>query len=177
MSELTTVARPYAKAAFDFALEQGALDKWAEMLSFAAAVAQDENIASFLSSSSTVGKTTEVFLGVCGDELDDNAKNFVKVLAENERLPVLPAVSELYQTFRAEHDKEVTVDVKSAVKLLKAQQTALSKALEKRLQRKIKLNCSVDKSIIGGLVIEAGDTVIDGTLRGKLDRLAYALQS
>ncbi|WP_278358111.1 F0F1 ATP synthase subunit delta, partial [Idiomarina abyssalis] len=106
-----------------------------------------------------------------------NAKNFVKVLAENERLPVLPAVSELYQTLRAEHDKEVTVDVKSAVKLLKAQQTALSKALEKRLQRKIKLNCSVDKSIIGGLVIEAGDTVIDGTLRGKLDRLAYALQS
>ena len=176
MSELTTVARPYAKAAFDFALEQGALDKWAEMLSFAAAVAQDETIASFLSSSSTVGKTTEV-LGVCGDELDDNAKNFVKVLAENERLPVLPAVSELYQTLRAEHDKEVTVDVKSAVKLLKAQQTALSKALEKRLQRKIKLNCSVDKSIIGGLVIEAGDTVIDGTLRGKLDRLAYALQS
>ena len=81
------------------------------------------------------------------------------------------------EAFRAEYDKEVTVDVKSATRLLKAQQTELSKALEKRLQRKIKLNCSVDKSIIGGLVIEAGDTVIDGTLRGKLDRLATALQS
>ena len=98
-------------------------------------------------------------------------------MAENERLPALQAVSELYQAFRAEYDKEVTVDVKSATRLLKAQQTELSKALEKRLQRKIKLNCSVDKSIIGGLVIEAGDTVIDGTLRGKLDRLATALQS
>jgi len=177
MSELTTVARPYAKAAFDFALEQGALDKWADMLEFAAVVAKDETMASFLSSSSTVEKTSEVFIGVCGDELDDSAENFIKVLAENERLPALPAVSELYRTFRADYEKEVVVDVKSAVKLLKAQQTALSKALEKRLQRKIKLNCSVDKSILGGLVIEAGDTVIDGTLRGKLDRLAYALQS
>ncbi|WP_404400834.1 F0F1 ATP synthase subunit delta [Idiomarina seosinensis] len=177
MSELTTVARPYAKAAFDFALEQGALDKWADMLEFAAAVAKDERMASFLSSSSTVEKTSKVFIGVCGDELDENAENFIKVLAENERLPALPAVSELYQTFRAEYEKEVVVDVKSAVKLLKAQQTELSKALEKRLQRKIKLNCSVDKSILGGLVIEAGDTVIDGTLRGKLDRLANALQS
>jgi len=177
MSELTTVARPYAKAAFDFALEQGALDKWAEMLEFAAAVAKDETMASFLSSSATVGKTAEVFTGVCGDELDDSAKNFIRVMAENERLTALSAVSELYQTFRAEYEKEVEVDVTSAVKLLKAQQTELSKALEKRLQRKIKLNCSVDKSILGGLVIEAGDTVIDGTLRGKLDRLAYALQS
>lgn len=87
MSELTTVARPYAKAAFDFALEQGALDKWDEMLSFAASVAQDDIIASFLSSSATVGKTTEVFLGVCGDEIDENVKNFLKVMAENERLP------------------------------------------------------------------------------------------
>ena len=108
MSELTTVARPYAKAAFDFALEQGALDKWDEMLSFAASVAQDDIIASFLSSSATVGKTTEVFLGVCGDEIDENVKNFLKVMAENERLPALPAVSELYQAFRAEYDKEVT---------------------------------------------------------------------
>lgn len=177
MSELTTVARPYAKAAFDFALEQGALDQWGEMLEFTAAIATDSTIASFLSSSATVGKTTDVFLGVCGDELDDNGKNFIKVMAENERLPALPAVSELYQAFRADYEKEVTVDVKSAVRLLKAQQTELSKALEKRLQRKIKLNCSVDKSIMGGLIIEAGDTVIDGTLRGKLDRLATALQS
>ena len=177
MSELTTVARPYAKAAFDFALEQGALDKWADMLEFAAVVAKDETVASFLSSSATVGKTAEVFIGVCGDELDDNAKNFVKVLAENERLPALSAVSELYQTFRAEYEKEVEVDVTSAVKLLKAQQTELSKALEQRLQRKIKLNCSVDASMIGGLTIQAGDTVIDGSLRGKLERLAYALQS
>ena len=130
-----------------------------------------------VTSEARVGKTAEVFIGVCGDELDDNAKNFVKVLAENERLPALSAVSELYQTFRAEYEKEVEVDVTSAVKLLKAQQTELSKALEQRLQRKIKLNCSVDKSIIGGLVIKAGDVVIDGTLRGKLDRLAYALQS
>ncbi|MGM0481020.1 MAG: F0F1 ATP synthase subunit delta [Pseudomonadota bacterium] len=177
MSKMTTVARPYAKAAFDFALEQGALDNWAEMLDFATAVADDDTMVSFLSSSSTVERTSEVFIGVCGEQLNDSGQNFIKVLAENHRLALLPAVRDLYKTFRADYEKEIVVDVKSATALQETQQTQLINALVKRLERKIKLNCSVDESILGGLVIEAGDTVIDGTLRGKLDRLAYALQS
>ncbi|PYE30586.1 ATP synthase F1 subcomplex delta subunit [Idiomarina fontislapidosi] len=177
MSELTTVARPYAKAAFDFALQQGALDKWAEMLSFAASVAKDDRMASFLSSSATVGRTSEVFIGVCGDALTEQAQNLIKVMAENERLTALPAVLEQFNVLRADYEKEIVVDVTGAVEMSDAQKTELSKALEARLQRKIKLNCSVDASMIGGLTIQAGDTVIDGSLRGKLERLAYALQS
>ena len=104
MSELTTVARPYAKAAFDFALQQGALDKWADMLSFAASVAQDDRMASFLSSSATVGRTSEVFIGVCGDALTEQAQNLIKVMAENERLTALPAVLEQFNVLRADYE-------------------------------------------------------------------------
>ena len=177
MSYLTTVARPYAKAAFDFAIEHSAVEQWSDMIAFAAAVAKDDTMVAFLKSAAAADKVAEVFLGVCEEQLDAHAQNFIRVMADNDRLLALPAVDTLYQTFRAEYEREVTVDVTSAVKLLKAQQTAISKALEQRLQRKIKLNCSVDSSIVGGLVIKAGDTVIDGTVRGKLERLAHALQS
>lgn len=177
MSELTTVARPYAKAAFDFALEKGAIEKWHEMIAFAAAVATDANMSSFLSSAETFDKKVDVFVKVCGDNLDDNGQNFVRVMAENNRLSALPAVEKLFGEFRAEYEKEITVDVTSAVKLTKKQQDNLIKSLEARFERKVKLNCSVDAAIVSGLYIKAGDTVIDGTVRGKLDRLAHALQS
>ncbi|CAB0150881.1 ATP synthase subunit delta [Pseudidiomarina piscicola] len=177
MSELTTVARPYAKAAFDFALEKSAIEKWHEMIAFAAAVANDEAMATFLSSAETLEKKVDVFINVCGEQLDDNAQNFVRLMAENGRLKALTAVEKLFSEFRSEHEKEVTVDVTSAVKLTKKQQENLAETLEKRFSRKVKLNCSVDAAIVSGLYIKAGDTVIDGTVRGKLDRLTHALQS
>lgn len=177
MSELTTVARPYAKAAFDFAVEQSAIEKWHEMITFAAAVAADETMASFLSGAETLDKKVEVFVAVCGDELDEKAQNFVRIMAENDRFKALPAVAKLFAELRAEYEKEIAVDVTSAVKLTKKQQTELAKTLEKRFSRKVKLNCTVDESIVSGLYIKADDTVIDGTVRGKLNRLAHALQS
>lgn len=177
MSELTTVARPYAKAAFDFAVENGALEKWNDMIAFAAAVATDATMATFLSSAETLEKKTDVYVQVCGEQLDENGQNFVRLMAENGRLKALPAVLALFGELRADYEKEVVVDVTSATKLLKKQQDELVKALEKRFSRKVKLNCTVDDSIVGGLYIKAGDTVIDGTVRGKIDRLAHALQS
>lgn len=177
MSQLTTVARPYAKAAFDFAVEQGALEQWHEMLAFAAEVAVNEQVATFLKSASSRSHTADVFVGVCGEQLNENGQNFIKVMASNERLSVLPEVARLFGTLRAEYDKEVTVEITSAVALSDAQLATLSAALEKRLERKVKLNCSVESSVIGGLLIKAGDLVIDSTLRSKLERLANSLQS
>ncbi|RUO42184.1 F0F1 ATP synthase subunit delta [Pseudidiomarina aestuarii] len=177
MSELTTVARPYAKAAFDFAVENGALEKWNDMIAFAAAVATDATMATFLSSAETLEKKTDVYVQVCGEQLDENGQNFVRLMAENGRLKALPAVLALFGELRADYEKEVVVEVTSATKLLKKQQDELVKALEKRFSRKVKLNCTVDENIVGGLYIKAGDTVIDGTVRGKIDRLAHALQS
>jgi F-type H+-transporting ATPase subunit delta len=177
MSEMITVARPYAKAAFEFAVESQALDSWHEMLVFAAEVAKNTEMQAFLSGSSSAEKMAEVFSQVCGEQLNDKGQNLIKVMAENGRLPVLPAVVDLYAEMHAEYSKEISVDVTSAVELVAEQVDKLSAALEKRLERKVNLNCSVDASVVGGLVIKAGDIVIDSTIRGKLNRLTDTLQS
>lgn len=177
MSEMITVARPYAKAAFDFAVESNALDKWHQMLVFAAEVAKNEDVSTFLSGSASAEKMAEVFNQICGDQLDDKGQNLVKVMAENGRLPVLPAVVDEFEQLKAEYNKVIDVDVTSAVELVAEQVDKLSAALEKRLERKVNLNCSVDANVVSGLVIKAGDIVIDSTIRGKLDRLSDTLQS
>ncbi|MFT5757903.1 MAG: F-type H+-transporting ATPase subunit delta [Alteromonadaceae bacterium] len=177
MSELTTVARPYAKAAFDFAVEANAIDAWHEMLVFAAEVSKDVTIKEYLSGGTSAEQATEIFLKVCDVQLDSNGQNLIKVMAENQRLLVLPQVLTQFSELKAEHDQEITVDITSAVKLKVAQQKVIGAALEKRLARKVKLNCSVDKSVVSGLIIKAGDMVIDGSIKGKLNRLATTLQS
>ena len=177
MSELTTVARPYAKAAFEFAVEAKAMDNWLSQLAFAAEVAQDETIIGYISGGASVEQAQTLFLNVCGEQVDSQGQNFLKVMAKNERLLVLPQVLEQFIELKAEFEQEVTVDVTSAVEVTAEQKTTLSAALEKRLARKVKLNCFVDVSIVSGLVIKAGDMVIDGSVKGKLNRLATTLQS
>ncbi len=177
MSELTTIARPYAKAAFDFAVEANAVESWLEQLTFAAQVSQDDTIQAYLSGGVSVEQATTLFLNVCGEQVDSKGQNFLKLLAENHRLLALPQVLEQFCELKAEHEKTVNVDVTSAVKLKAAQTKAISAALEKRLARKVKLNCKVSKKIISGLIIQAGDMVIDGSTKGKLNRLTQTLQS
>jgi F-type H+-transporting ATPase subunit delta len=177
MSEWTTIARPYAKAAFDYAVENQTVTQWQEMLAFAAQVSTNDTIESLLSGALAANKLAEIFNGVCGEQLDQQGQNLIKVLAENRRLQVLPDISAMFNQLKSDFDKEIDVDVTSAVKLDKQQQTSLSKALETRLARKVKLNCSVDPELIAGVLIKAGDTVIDGSLRSKLNRLSDALQA
>jgi len=177
MSELTTIARPYAKAAFDFAVETNAIESWLEQLTFAAQVSQDDTIEAYLSGGVSAEQATTLFLNVCGEQVESTGQNFLKLMAENHRLLALPQVLEQFCELKAEHEQTVNVDVTSAVKLKAAQTKALSAALEKRLARKVKLNCKVDKKIISGLVIQAGDMVIDGSIKGKLSRLSQSLQS
>ena len=177
MSELTTVARPYAKAAFDFAVEAKALDSWLTQLTFAAEVAKDETIKGYLSGGASVEQAQTLFLNVCGEQVNSQGQNFLKVMAENERLLVLPLVLDHFLALKAEFEQEITVDVTSAVEITVEKKTTLSAALEKRLARKVKLNCNIDVNIVSGLIIKAGDMVIDGSVKGKLSRLATTLQS
>jgi F-type H+-transporting ATPase subunit delta len=177
MSEWTTVARPYAKAAFDYAVENKTITQWQEMLVFTAEVSKNETVKSLLTGSLAVDKLAEIFNGVCGEQLDQQGQNLMKVLAENRRLQALPDISILFNQLKAEFEKEIDVDITSAVKLNKKQQIDISKSLETRLARKVKLNCSVDPELIAGVLIKAGDTVIDGSLRSKLNRLSDALQA
>ena len=175
--EMKTIARPYAKAAFDFAVEKKAVDKWLTMLTFAAEVAQNAEIKDLINSNLNAEKMAEVFLAVCGDQLDEQGQNLIKVMAVNGRLSVLPAVVLEFAALKAEQDREIEAEVVSATKLTKQQMAKIQASLEKRLDRKVKLNCSVDKALMAGIIITAGDLVIDGSVRGRLSRLAETLQS
>lgn len=177
MSELTTVARPYAKAAFDFALENADIAKWQEMLVFSSEVALNSDIRDVLASALAPEKLAELFNGICEDQLNTHGQNFIKVLAENNRLSALPDISNQFNILKKEYDKQVDVNVTSATKLSKEQLEKMSAALEKRLARKVKLICDVDATLVAGLIIKAGDTVIDGSVNSKLNRLADALQA
>ncbi|MCL1076350.1 F0F1 ATP synthase subunit delta [Shewanella dokdonensis] len=177
MAELTTIARPYAKAAFDFAVEHQAVEKWAEMLDFAALVSENETMKPLLAGVMASDRLADLFIKVCGEQMDAHGQNLIKVMAENDRLEVLPAVAQQFTELRLEWSKEVEASVVSATPLTDSQIAQISASLEKRLARKVKLNCSVDAKLIAGVIIKAGDLVIDGSVRGKLDRLSDKLQS
>lgn len=177
MSELTTVARPYASAAFEFALEQGKLDAWQDMLQFAAAVAQDDSVSALLSGNLAPEKLAELFIQICDKHVDEHGQNLLKVMAENGRLAALPQVAQQYQALRTEHEKVVEAHVTSASELNDKQKAAISKKLDAHFGTKVRLHCSVDESLIGGFIAKAGDEVIDNSVRGQLRRLTDALQS
>jgi len=177
MSEFVTVARPYAKAAFDFAVEHNSVESWQHMLAFTAEVAKNEQMAELLSGALAPEKLSESFITICGEQLDVNGQNLIKVMAENGRLKVLPDVLKQFIQLRAALEATVEVEVISASTLSETQLSKISAAMEKRLSRKVKLNCKIDKSVMAGVIIRAGDMVIDGSVRGRLDRLADVLQS
>lgn len=181
MSELTTIARPYAKAAFDFAVERSATDKsavkkWAEMLNFLAEAVKNDAMNDFLSSSLSADKLADTVISICGEQLDKSGQNLVRLMAENKRLTVLPAVADEFQRYVEEHHAIAEVEVISAQPLNEKQQQKIAAAMEKRLARKVKLNCSIDSSLIAGAIIRTDDFVIDGSSRGQLNRLANELQ-
>ncbi|MEI5640061.1 MULTISPECIES: F0F1 ATP synthase subunit delta [unclassified Pseudoalteromonas] len=177
MSELTTIARPYAKAAFELAVDKGTVEAWNDMLFFAGQVTSDEQVKTLLGSIATEAEQSEVIIKLCAEQLNEQGQNLIKLMAENERLAAIPAVAELFAELKADYEKEIEVDVVSATALADDAQAKLVAALEKRFARKVKLNCSIDEAIVSGLVIKAGDTVIDGSVRGKLERLTTSLQS
>jgi F-type H+-transporting ATPase subunit delta len=176
MAEKATIARPYAKAAFEYAREQNAFDRWSQVLASASAVAADERVAKLLtnprvSADDLVGLISEA----AGGALDDHGRNFIATLAHNRRLGLLPEIAAQFETLRAEVENVADVRVTSAVQLNEAQQQRLSSALKKRLKREVRLHCEVDPSLIGGAIVRAGDFVIDGSLRARLERLAGAI--
>ncbi|HCQ6451420.1 TPA: F0F1 ATP synthase subunit delta [Klebsiella pneumoniae] len=180
MSEFVTVARPYAKAAFDFAVEHNSVERWQDMLAFAAEVTKNDQMAELLSGALAPETLSEAFIAIiaiCGEQLDENGQNLIKVMAENNRLKVLPDVLEQFIHLRAASEAIAEVEVISANQLSDEQLARIVSAMEKRLSRKVKLNCKIDKSVMAGIIIRAGDMVIDGSVRGRLERLADVLQS
>ncbi|MDX1405583.1 MAG: F0F1 ATP synthase subunit delta [Woeseiaceae bacterium] len=187
MIDNNTIARPYARAAFELAREKKALAKWSDALAAAKHALADGQVAKFLSHPAlndeqkldfltdlmkkAAGKTS-VFAG--GDK---RGVNFLKLLIEYDRVNALPEIADQFETLKAEVENTVDVTVTSAVALTAAQKKALTNALEKRLERSVNLKTEIDESLIGGAVIRAGDIVFDGSLRSSLQGLSNALVS
>lgn len=176
MAEKQTTARPYAEAAFALAAERSALAAWSEMLGFISAVASDAHMAR-LASDPRVDRArfVELFLDVCGQRLNAEGANFVRLLAENRRLGLMPEIVAQFEQRKAEAERRVEADVVSAFVLEPAQIERLEQALKRRFGREVHLNTRVDTALVGGIVIRAGDTVIDGSVRGRLNALASYL--
>jgi F-type H+-transporting ATPase subunit delta len=171
MVEKVTVARPYAKAAFEAARESNGLANWSQMLAAAATTVADERVVKLLSSP-RVQPADLVELLAEASGADEHGRNFLNTLAQNRRLGVLPQVAAIYEELRAEVENVTDVHVTSAVQLDEAQRTRLAAALKKRLKREVRLHCAVDAALIGGAIVRAGDFVIDGSLKARLERLA-----
>ncbi|SDK42322.1 F0F1 ATP synthase subunit delta [Microbulbifer yueqingensis] len=178
MAELSTLARPYAKAAFAYAQEASDLGGWSTALATAAAVSQSEKVGEMLENPQlTADERAEKFLSICSDDLSESGKNFLKLLAENHRLPLLPEIYELFEELKAQAEATLEVEVASARPLSEAQAQQLTQALSKKFGREVQLHSAVDESLLGGAIVRAGDTVIDGTVRGRLAKLAEAMNS
>jgi len=176
MSQANTVARPYAQAAFDEAQKLGALKIWSEMLRSAVEAVELQDMQAIISSTRvTPAQLNKLMFSVCGDNLSVTAQNFIKLLVENKRLIVLPQILEMFETLRAEAEKSVDVVVTSAFDLNEAQKQKIAAALKVRMGREIKLSCETNRELLGGVVIRAGDKVIDGSARTRLSELAVAL--
>ncbi len=178
MAELSTLARPYAKAAFYAACDAKKLTEWSEALSYAALVAQDEQMQVFLAHPAlTSDQKANAFIDVCKGKISEHSQNLIYVLAENKRLSLLPQIAVLFEELKSLQEKSVDVTVQTAFKLSSKHEKNLAKALSAKLDRNISISSSVDKTLIGGVIIRAGDLVIDASVRGKLAKLAEAIGS
>ena len=177
MAELTTIARPYAEAVYRIAEQSGALDRWSEMLEFAATVVADPQMQTVIGNPKlTAEQQQKLFLDVCGKRLDEQGGNLVHLLVENRRLLLLPAICEQFEELKALHGGLLQAEIISAYSLDKGEQEDLVRRLEIKFKRKVEASVKLDPELIGGIRIVAGDVVIDASVRGQLQNMAFTLK-
>ena len=176
MSDLATTARPYAHAAFDVAVAGHEEQQWTDMLAFMVAVACDPAVRTLLDSPLlSKQQVADIFISVCEGQISEQGANFIRLLAENGRVQLLPEIEALYRQYRAESEGTIDAEVVSASDVNEAQLASIAGALKQRLGKEVRLVSRIDPALIGGAVIRAGDLVIDGSVRGRLDKLSAAL--
>lgn len=178
MAELTTLARPYARAAFEVAQSDGQLPQWLEALKCAAAVIGHPKVKVLLASPGlTASQKSSAIVGVLGTLSGPKFGNFLVTLTENKRLSLLPFIRDLFIELKSQYEKMSEVSVSTAYPISEKLMKELATALTKALQREVKLTSTVDESLLGGVVIRAGDTVIDGSVKGRLAKLAETVKA
>lgn len=180
MAELRTLARPYAEAIFELARASDELASWSEALDTLAAIAANDDVARLVGNPGVRdADLADAIVAIAGEALSGpgagKAENLVRLLAENDRLGLLPEIAAQYAHLRAEAENRVDVEVRTAQELGDSQREALAQALEKRLARQVSLSYVLDEDLIGGAVVRAGDLVIDGSVRAQLARLVQNL--
>ncbi len=181
MTEKLTIARPYAKAAFGYALTNNCLDAWSGFLNEIAAVTRDERVVKVIHNPAYASHKTADFLisfnlhSSQDKKIEEASSNFIRLLAENGRLELLPEIASLYDAFKLKHNRLAKAQITSAIEISKEQQQQLQAALEKKLGVKINLEFKVDANLIGGMIVKTGDLVIDASVKGQLNKLLTKL--
>jgi F-type H+-transporting ATPase subunit delta len=178
MAELSTIARPYAKAAFEYARDSSSLTQWSEQLTTVAAAVGDESVKLMLGNPGmTAAQQAQTLNDVCGEAIGPQVQNFVVILASNKRLSLLPEIVTQFEQHKANQEKSVDVEVISAFEVADETKNKLAEVLGKKLEREVRVSSSIDEDLIGGVLIRAGDLVIDGSVRGRLNKLSEAINS
>lgn len=174
--EITTLARPYAQAVFELGHEQGRLSEWSATLHLLSQVVGHPDVVRLMASPN-LGKAqrAQMLVDICADNLDEEGVNLLRLLAENNRLTLLPDIAALYEIERAAAESRIEAEVISATPLSEAHKKAITDALSRRLGREVTLSCTLDASLLGGAIVRAGDLVIDGSVTSKLNKLSAAL--
>ena len=176
MAELLTLARPYAKAAFAYASEQSAADSWSQALELLSAAVQDEAFSAFLNRPElTPAEQVSLFAKILGEDQTQAVSNFLTLLAENGRLALLPEIAAEYEQLKSQNNNTVDVVIESAFPLTSVQEQLLARALEKRFEAAVNVTVEVNPALIAGVVIRAGDQVIDDSALNKLEKMRTRL--
>jgi F-type H+-transporting ATPase subunit delta len=177
MAEQATLARPYSKAVFELAKSQHRLDAWSRVLELFAAVAAAPAVQQLLDSPELPDAVkAERLIRVCGDDVDDRGRALINLLAANKRLDLIGDLREQFEELKAQEERVLDVEVVSAFPLSDEQSGMLRDALQRKFEREVNLTSRVDTALVGGALIRAGDTVIDGSVRGRLAKLVETLQ-
>jgi F-type H+-transporting ATPase subunit delta len=177
MSELATLARPYAAAAFKRSQETGTTEKWSESLAFMSAALNDKEMSAIVGNPKvSKERLLTLMLDICQESIDEEGVNFLKLLVQNDRLTLAPTIAKLFEAYKAENEGYVDVEVATAFAFSKEEKKSFTSVLEKTLGKKVHINVTVDKSLIGGVLVRAGDRVIDGSIKGQLQHMQKALQ-
>jgi len=175
MAELATIARPYARAAFEYARAGNALGAWSKFLAAAGVAVADPHLAGLIDDPAlSADRLADLIASVVAAsriKLGDPEKNFLKLVAEAHRLPALPDVVIQYEQLKADAERAIDVEVASAMALTATQKERLSEALARRLNRTVRIKETVDPELLGGAVVRAGDLVIDGSLRSRVEQM------
>ena len=169
MAELATIARPYAEAAFEIARDSQSLASWADMLKFAATIVGDARVDAAAKES--------LLLSIGGDRFTGEARNFIRVLVEAERVSLLPEISAMFETLKNDAESTAKATIESAFELTDAQVDELRAALERRFGRKIEATVTVNPALIGGARVTVGDSVLDGSVQAKLAAMSAQLRA